>query len=65
MRISPSSLRISSLLAALKDNTDSDVIDALSYFLLPALDKVKGLPVTASLIAKAANGIYGWNITES
>ncbi|MGR3391606.1 hypothetical protein, partial [Sagittula sp.] len=57
--------RVNAVLSAFRDNENSDVIDALCYFYVPILDKLHGKPITASLLAKAAKLIYGWNLTES
>ena len=65
MAIGPSAVRVNAVLSAFRDHEKSDVIDALCYFYVPILDKLKGNPITASLLAKAAKLIYGWNLTES
>jgi len=65
MAIGPSAVRVNAVLSAFRDNENSDVIDALCYFYVPILDRLKGNPITASLLAKAAKLIYGWNLTES
>lgn len=65
MSISPSAIRVNAVLAAFRDDESSDVIDALSYFFVPILDKVREKPVTASFLAKAAGLIYGWKLTPS
>lgn len=65
MTVGPAAVRVNAVLSAFRDNENSDVIDALCYFYVPILDKLHGKPVTASLLAKAAKLIYGWNLTES
>ena len=65
MTVGPAAVRVNAVLAAFRDNENSDVIDALCYFYVPILDKLHGKPITASLLAKAAKLIYGWNLTES
>lgn len=65
MAIGSSAVRVNAVLAAFRDNENSDVIDALSYFFVPIVDKLSGKPITASLLAKAGKLIYGWNLTES
>lgn len=65
MTISPAAVRVNAVLSAFREHENSDVIDALCYFFVPMLDRVHGNPVTASLLAKAAKLIYGWNLTES
>lgn len=65
MTVGPAAVRVNAVLAAFRDDENSDVIDALCYFYVPILDKLHGKPITASLLAKAAKLIYGWNLTES
>lgn len=65
MTVSPAAVRVNAVLSAFRDGENSDVIDALCYFFVPLLDRVHGNPITASLLAKAAKLIYGWNLTES
>jgi hypothetical protein len=65
MTVGPAAVRVNAVLAAFRDDENSDVIDALCYFYVPILDKLSGKPITASLLAKAAKLIYGWNLTES
>lgn len=65
MTVGPAAVRVNAVLSAFRDNENSDVIDALCYFYVPILDKLHGKPITASLLAKAAKLIYGWNLTES
>lgn len=65
MTTSAAAVRVNAVLSAFRDGENSDVIDALCYFYVPILDRVHGNPITASLLAKAAKLIYGWNITES
>ncbi|WP_372575173.1 hypothetical protein [Ruegeria jejuensis] len=65
MTVGPSAVRVNAVLSAFRDDDNSDVIDALCYFYIPILDKLSGKPITASLLAKAAKLIYGWNLTES
>jgi len=65
MTVGPAAVRVNAVLSAFRDDENSDVIDALCYFYVPILDKLHGKPITASLLAKAARLIYGWNLTES
>ncbi len=65
MAIGPTAIRVNAVLSAFRDNENSDVIDALSYFFIPILDTIREEPVTASLLAKAAGLIYGWSMTNS
>lgn len=65
MTVGPAAVRVNAVLSAFRDDENSDVIDALCYFYVPILDKLSGKPITASLLAKAAKLIYGWNLTES
>lgn len=65
MTVGPAAVRVNAVLSAFRDDENSDVIDALFYFYVPILDKLSGKPNTASLLAKAAKLIYGWNLTES
>ncbi len=65
MSVGPTAVRVNAVLSAFRDDENSDVIDALCYFYVPILDKLHGKPITASLLAKAAKLIYGWNLTES
>lgn len=65
MTVGPAAVRVNAVLSAFRDDENSDVIDALCYFYVPILDKLHGKPITASLLAKAAKLIYGWNLTES
>lgn len=65
MAIGPSAIRVNAVLSAFRDSENSDVIDALSYFFVPILDRLSGNPITPSLLAKAGKIVYGWNLTES
>lgn len=65
MTIGPSAIRVNAVLSAFRDDENSDVIDALTYFFIPILDKVSGKPMTGSFLAKASGLVYGWNLTES
>lgn len=65
MTVGPAAVRVNAVLSAFRDDENSDVIDSLCYFYVPILDKLQGKPITASLLAKAAKLIYGWNLTES
>ncbi|PIV75989.1 MAG: hypothetical protein COW55_03380 [Rhodobacteraceae bacterium CG17_big_fil_post_rev_8_21_14_2_50_65_11] len=65
MTVGSAAVRVNAVLTAFRDDENSDVIDSLCYFYVPILDKLSGKPITASLLAKAAKLIYGWNLTES
>ena len=65
MTIGPSAIRVNAVLSAFRDSEKSDVIDALTYFFVPILDKVRGTPITGSFLAKASGFVYGWNLTQS
>ncbi|OYU39569.1 MAG: hypothetical protein CFE33_09345 [Pseudorhodobacter sp. PARRP1] len=65
MAMGPSAIRVNAVLSAFRDHETSDVVDALCYFFVPILDKVRGNPMTGSFLAKAAGLVYGWSLTES
>ena len=65
MTVGPLAVRVNAVLAAFRDDDNSDVIDALCYFYVPILDKLSGKPITASLLATAVKLTYGWNLTQS